>query len=143
MFYGEHEHTIDEKKRLILPSKFRAPLAGGVVLAKGFEPSIDVYPLEAWNANVARVAELDSFAPEARRMKRYVFAGALVTELDAQGRVLIPQKLAEHAGIGRDVVVAGVHDHLEIWGRTQWEAERSSTEGSVSDVAERLADKRS
>ncbi|HET7745062.1 MAG TPA: division/cell wall cluster transcriptional repressor MraZ [Gaiellaceae bacterium] len=142
MFYGEHEHTIDDKKRLILPSKFRAPLAGGVVLAKGFEPSIDVYPLEAWNANVARVADLDSFSPEARRMKRYVFAGALVTELDAQGRVLVPQKLAEHAGLGRDVVIAGVHDHLEIWDRTQWEAERSSTEGSVSDVAERIADKR-
>ena len=142
MFYGEHEHTIDDKKRLILPSKFRAPLAGGVVLAKGFEPSIDVYPLEAWNANVARVADLDSFSPEARRMKRYVFAGALVTELDAQGRVLVPQKLAEHAGLGRDVVIAGVHDHLEIWDRMQWEAERSSTEGSVSDVAERIADKR-
>ena len=100
MFYGEHEHTIDDKKRLILPSKFRAPLAGGVVLAKGFEPSIDVYPLEAWNANVARVADLDSFSPEARRMKRYVFAGALVTELDAQGRVLLPQQLVQHAELG-------------------------------------------
>ncbi len=142
MFYGEHEHTIDDKKRLILPSKFRAPLAGGVVLAKGFEPNIDVYPLGAWSENVARVADLDSFSPEARRMKRYVFAGALVTELDAQGRVLIPQKLADHAGLGRDVVVAGVHDHLEIWDRTQWDVERSSTEGSVSDVAERIADKR-
>ena len=75
-------------------------------------------------------------------MKRYVFAGALVTELDAQGRVLIPQKLADHAGLGRDVVVAGVHDHLEIWDRTQWDVERSSTEGSVSHVAERIADKR-
>jgi MraZ protein len=113
-----------------------------VVLAKGFEPNIDVYPLDAWSENVARVADLDSFSPEARRMKRYVFAGALVTELDAQGRVLIPQKLAEHAGLGRDVVVAGVHDHLEIWDRTQWDAERSSTEGSVSDVAERIADRR-
>jgi MraZ protein len=142
MFYGEHEHTIDEKKRLILPSKFRAPLAGGVVLARGIERNVDVYPLEGWRANVGRVADLDSFAPEARQMKRHVFAGALVTELDGQGRVLLPQQLVVHAGLERDVVVAGVHDHIEIWDRTQWQEERSAIEGSVSDVAERIADKR-
>lgn len=143
MFYGEHEHTIDDKKRLILPSKFRAPLAGGVVLARGIEPNVDVYPLEGWRANVARIADLDSFSSEARKMKRHVFAGVLVTELDGQGRVLLPQQLVDHAGLGRDVVVAGVHDHVEIWDRTQWQEERSTIEGSVSDVAERIADKRS
>ncbi len=142
MFYGEHEHTIDDKKRLILPSKFRAPLAGGVVLARGIEPNVDVYPLEGWRANVARIADLDAFSSEARKMKRHVFAGVLVTELDGQGRVLLPQQLVEHAGLGRDVVVAGVHDHVEIWDRTQWQEERRAIEGSVSDVAERIADKR-
>jgi MraZ protein len=142
MFYGEHEHTIDEKKRLILPSKFRAPLSGGVVLARGIESNVDVYPLDGWRANVTRIADLDSFSSEARQMKRHVFGGALVTELDAQGRVLLPQQLVEHAGLGRDVVVAGVHDHIEIWDRTQWDIQRSAIEGSVSDVAERLADKR-
>jgi MraZ protein len=142
MFYGEHEHTIDDKKRLILPSKFRAPLAGGVVLARGIEPNVDVYPLEGWRSNVARIADLDSFSSEARKMKRHVFAGVLVTELDGQGRVLLPQQLVDHAGLGRDVVVAGVHDHIEIWDRTQWQEERSAIEGSVSDVAERIADKR-
>ena len=75
-------------------------------------------------------------------MKRHVFAGVLVTELDGQGRVLLPQQLVDHAGLGRDVVVAGVHDHVEIWDRTQWQEERSAIEGSVSDVAERIADKR-
>ena len=142
MFYGEHEHTIDDKKRLILPRKFRGPLEGGVVLARGIEKNVDVYPLEGWRTTVARVADLDSFSPEARQMKRHVFGGALVTELDGQGRVLLPQHLVEHAGLGRDVVVAGVHDHAEIWDRTQWDAQRSAIEGSVSDVAERLADKR-
>ena len=142
MFYGEHEHTIDDKKRLILPRKFRGPLEGGVVLARGIEKNVDVYPLEGWKATVARVADLDSFTSEARQMKRYVFGGALVTELDAQGRVLLPQHLADHAELARDVVVAGVHDHIEIWDRTQWDVQRSAIEGSVSDVAERLADKR-
>ena len=102
----------------------------------------DVYPLDGWKANVTRIADLDSFSSEARQMKRHVFGGALVTELDAQGRVLLPQQLVEHAGLGRDVVVAGVHDHIEIWDRTQWDVQRSAIEGSVSDVAERLADKR-
>ena len=75
-------------------------------------------------------------------MKRHVFGGALVTELDAQGRVLVPQQLIEHAGLGRDGGVARVHDHIEIWDRNQWDVQRSAIEGSVSDVAERLADKR-
>ena len=143
MFYGEHEHTIDDKKRLILPRSFRRHLeGGGVVLARGIEQNVDVYPLEAWRATVARIAELDSFQREAREMKRHVFASAAVTELDAQGRVLLPQHLVQHAELGRDVVVAGVHDHVEIWDRAAWEAHRSTIEGSVSDVAERLADKR-
>ena len=143
MFYGEHEHTIDDKKRLILPRKFRAPLDGGVVLVRGIEKNVDVYPLESWKANVARIADLDSFLPESREIKRHVFASAAVTELDAQGRVLVPQQLLEHAELGREVVVAGVHDHIEVWDREKWRAQRSAIEGSVSDVAERLADRRS
>jgi MraZ protein len=75
-------------------------------------------------------------------MKRYVFAGAAVAELDAQGRVLVPGHLAEHAGIEKEVVVIGVHDHCEIWDRAAWTAHLTSIEGSAGDVAERLADKR-
>ena len=75
-------------------------------------------------------------------MKRYVFAGAAVAELDRQGRVLVPPHLAGHAGLGKDVVVAGVHDHIEIWDRALWADHLSAIEGSAGDVAERLADKR-
>ena len=76
-------------------------------------------------------------------MKRYVFAGAAVAELDKQGRVIVPLTLTEHAGIGKDVIVAGVHDHIEIWDRAAWAAQLSAIEGSAGDVAERLADRRS
>ena len=143
MFYGVYEHTVDEKNRLTLPARFRNALANGVVLACGIEKNVDVYPRESWDANVAQIAELDSLAREAREMKRHVFAMAAVTELDRQGRVLVPPHLATHAGLGRDVVVAGVHDHLEVWDRDTWAAQLTAIEGSVSDVAERLADKRS
>ena len=142
MFYGEYEHTLDEKHRLTLPARFRHSLAGGVVLARGIERNIDVYPSDTWHENMARIAELDSLSREAREMKRYVFAGAAVAELDRQGRVLLPQHLGEHAGIGKDVVVAGVHDHVEIWDRAAWTAHLNAIEGSAGDVAERLADKR-
>ena len=142
MFYGEYEHTVDEKNRLTLPARFRNALAGGVVLARGIERNIDVYPRESWDANVARIADLDSLTREAREMKRYVFAGAAVAELDRQGRVLVPPHLAEHASLGKDVLVAGVHDHIEIWDRALWVDHLSAIEGSAGDVAERLADKR-
>jgi MraZ protein len=143
MFYGEYEHTIDEKSRLTLPARFRNAFAGGVVLARGLERNIDVFPRGSWDDNVARIAELDSLTREAREMKRYVFAGAAVAELDKQGRVLVPPSLAEHAGIGKDVIVAGVHDHIEVWDRATWAAQLSAIEGSAGDVAERLADRRS
>jgi MraZ protein len=142
MFYGEYEHTVDDKKRLTLPARFRADLASGVVLARGIEKNIDVYPRASWDANVARIAELDSLNREAREMKRFVFAGAAVAELDKQGRVLIPPHLATHAGIERDVVLAGVHDRIEIWDTTEWASHLRAIEGSAGDVAERLADKR-
>ena len=142
MFYGSHEHTIDEKNRLMLPAKFRDALAGGVVLARGIDRNIDVYPRASWEASMARIAELDSLTREAREMKRYVFAAASVVEPDKQGRVVIPADLAGHAGLGKDVVVAGVQDHVEIWDRAQWTDHVSTIEGSVGDVAERAADRR-
>ena len=143
MFYGKHEHSIDEKNRLTLPARFRDALATGLVLARGIDRNIDVYPRESWDASISRIAELDSLTREAREMKRFVFAGAAVAELDRQGRVLVPPDLAGHAGLSKDVVVAGVHDHIEIWDRAQWAVHVSAIEGSVSDVAERAADRRS
>jgi MraZ protein len=142
MFYGEYEHTVDDKKRLTLPARFRDELADGVVLARGIERNIDVYPRASWDANMARIAELDSLSREAREMKRFVFAGASMAELDKQGRVLVPPHLVTHANIEKDVVLAGVHDHIEIWNAAEWASHLEAIEGSAGDVAERLADKR-
>ncbi len=142
MFYGTHEHTIDEKNRLTLPAKFRDGLDGGVVLVRGIDGTVDVYPRRSWEASAERISELDSLTREAREMKRFVFAGATVTDLDKQGRVLVPPDLARHASLGRDVAVVGVDDHIEIWDRPQWASHVSAIEGSVGDVAQRAADRR-
>jgi MraZ protein len=143
MFFGEHEHTIDDKNRLTLPARFRSAFAGGVVLTRGLDTCLDVYTRADWDALVeARLAPLDPFSREARDLKRFFFSAAADAELDRQGRVLVPPALTRHAKLGRDVVVAGVHDHLEIWDRTAWAANVNEVEGSADDVAERLAQKR-
>jgi len=140
MFYGTHEHTIDEKNRLTLPAKFRDGLGGEVVLLRGIDGNVDVHPRASWDRSVERIAELDPLTPEARKMKRYVFTGATITEVDRQGRVVVPPILLD--GLGREVAVLGVHDHVEIWDRSTWASHMSEIEGSVADVAERAADRR-
>ena len=143
MFFGEHEHTIDDKNRLTLPAKFRDALAGGVVLTRGLDDCVDVFARSDWDRLVeARLAPLDPFSKEARELKRFFFASAADAELDKQGRVLVPAARGARARLGRDVVVAGVHDHLEIWDRAAWADHVTKVEGSADDVAERLAEKR-
>ena len=143
MFFGEYEHTIDDKNRLTLPARFRDALAGGVVLTRGLDECLDVFARPDGDALVeARLAPLDPFSKEARALKRFFFSAASDAELDKQGRVLVPPALHRHARLGREVVVAGVHDHLEIWDRAAWADHVTKVEGSADDVAERLAEKR-
>jgi len=143
MFLGEYEHTIDDKNRLTLPARFRDALAGGAVLTRGLDACLDVYARSDWDRLVdARLAGLDPFSREARELKRFFFSGAADAQLDKQGRVLVPTALLEHARLGRYVVVAGVHDHLEIWERRAWRDHLASVEGSADHVAERLAEQR-
>ena len=143
MFLGEYEHTIDDKNRLTLPARFRESFAGGVVLTRGLDECLDVYARGDWDSLVdARLAPLDPFSKEARDLKRFFFSAASDAELDKQGRVLVPPALMRHGRLGREVVVAGVHDHLEIWDRSAWNDNVTKVEGSADDVAQRLAEKR-
>jgi MraZ protein len=143
MLLGEHEHTIDDKNRLTLPAKFRTAFATGVVLTRGMDGCLYAYRRDDWDALVeSRLAELDPLSQEGRRMQRFFFSGATEADLDRQGRVMIPAALIKHGGLGRDVVVAGVRDHLEIWDSAAWRKELEEVEGSAEDVAERLATKR-
>jgi MraZ protein len=143
MLLGEYEHTIDDKNRLTLPAKFRDAFAGGVVLTRGFDGCLNVFGPDEWNHLVeTRLAGLDPLSREGRVMHRYYFAGAAHAELDKQGRVPIPAPLAATADLKRDVVVAGVFDHLEIWDRAAWREHLKEVEGSAEHVAERLAAKR-
>ena len=143
MLLGEFEHTIDDKNRLTLPAKFRQALSGGLVITRGMDGCLYCYPQAEWEQLVeSRLARLDPLSREGRLMHRYFFAGASEAEPDKQGRVLVPATLAREAGIGREVVIAGVRDHLEIWDRAAWRDHVKEMEGSAEDVAERLATQR-
>jgi MraZ protein len=141
MLLGEHDHTLDDKNRLTLPAKLREHLGEEVVVTRGLDGCLAVYSRAAFEVLRARVGTLDSFSGEVRKMQRYVFSNASAGELDKQGRVVIPVRLLELAKIGREVTVAGVYDHLEIWDRAAWRAQQQAAEGSAEDVAERLANR--
>jgi MraZ protein len=142
MLLGEYEHTLDDKNRLTLPAKFRQALGGGVVVTRGMDGCLFVFTRGDWDDFVsARLEGLNPFSREARQMSRFMFAGATETELDKQGRIMVPPALLEHARLGREVVVAGVRDHIEIWDQAAWRKQLKEVEGSVELVAERLAAK--
>ena len=139
MLLGEHEHSLDEKNRLTLPARLRAAFADGVVVTRGLDGCLFAYPRASWERMAGRIQSLDPLSQEARVMQRHFFAGAAAGELDRQGRMVLPQALLEHAGLTREITVAGVHDHLEIWDRAKWRQQMHEVEGSAEDVAERLA----
>ncbi|HEX2302064.1 MAG TPA: division/cell wall cluster transcriptional repressor MraZ [Gaiella sp.] len=140
MFIGTYEHTIDEKSRLTLPARFRDALGEGVVLARGLDGNVAVYPRETWAMTVeARISALDPLSREARELRRFFFSGAAEADLDRQGRILVPAVLTRHAGLEREVVVAGNYDHLELWNPGAWEQHLHAVEGSAEHAAERLA----
>jgi transcriptional regulator MraZ len=142
MLIGEHEHTIDDKNRLTLPARFREAFADGVVLTRGMDGCLYAYPRGHWERTAGEIGSLNDLSSEGRVMKRFFFSGAAADEPDRQGRIAVPPALARHAGLGRDVVVAGVYDHLEIWDRNAWADQLRKVEGSVEDVARRLASTR-
>jgi len=139
MLLGEHEHSLDDKNRLTLPAKLRAAFEDGVVVTRGLDGCLFAYPRAEWEGLVTRLRGLDPLAEASRRLQRHFFAGAAQTELDRQGRMVLPPSLIEHAGLSREITVAGVHDHLEIWDRAKWRRQLHEVEGSAEDVAERLA----
>src|SRR5437773_2709794 len=140
MLLGEYEHTIDDKNRLTLPAKFRAGFADGVVLSFSNDGCLEAYPVAEYERTIsARITAIDPISRESRVMRRAYFASATVTEMDKQGRVVLPANLAGRCDIEKDVVVIGLYDHAEIWNRDAWRVAATDAEGRVDDVAERLA----
>jgi MraZ protein len=141
MLLGEYDHTLDDKNRLTLPAKLRDELGDEVVITRGLDGCLAVYSRSAFDVLAARMGTLDPLSRETRTMQRYFFTGAPPVELDKAGRMVVPAKLLEELEIGREVTIAGVYDHLEIWDRASWREQLTHAGGSAEDVAERLANR--
>jgi MraZ protein len=139
VFLGRYTHNLDDKGRLALPSKFRPELAGGVVVTRGFDACLLVYPTAAWLPLAEKVAALSISDPDVRLLRRMLFANATDMDLDRQGRILIPADLRTHAGIEREAIVVGMHTFIELWSPSGWDAQSELVERDGASIAERLA----
>jgi len=122
VFTGEYRHAVDGKGRIAVPARFRGQLADGAVVARWIDSCLAIFPMNAWNELSAKVGSLPITDPNARLLQRQLFAGARETELDAQGRVLVPQGLRTYAGLETETLVLGSRDHAELWAPARWEA---------------------
>ena len=138
MFLGEFEHALDDKGRLAIPAKFRPALADGMVITRGLDACLFVWPMEDWRVVAQKLAQLSLMHADARRLQRLLFAGATDTAPDRLGRVLVPSFLRDYAELREAVVVVGLLNHLEIWGRANWQTERALAEQERSQLAEHL-----
>jgi MraZ protein len=139
-FTGTFEHTLDAKNRLTIPSKFRAELSKGVYLSRAIENVISLYPAETYTAmaDQALAGFPNPFPQQARETRRLLFGTAFETELDSAGRVMLTPRFLEHAGIGREVVITGVGDCLELWDRSRWEDYDTDLTARAPDLTESL-----
>ena len=120
MFMGEYRHTVDSKGRLIIPAKFRELLGAEFVVTRGLDGCLFVYHMDSWGEYVEELKKLPLTDRNARLFKRFLIAGATTCELDRQGRILLPVTLREFADIDKDVLLAGMLDHIEIWNEERW-----------------------
>ncbi len=137
MFMGEYNHTIDNKGRSILPSKFRETLGEDFVLTQGLDGCLFVYPNDEWMNFVSQLKSLPG-SKDARQLQRYFMAGAANCEVDKQGRFLIPSKLREQAGLEKDIVFVGVLSKIEIWSKERWDSNNNYE--NMDQIADHMAD---
>ncbi len=138
MFIGEFHHNIDEKKRLIIPSKFREELGDEFVITRGIENCLYVYSKSSWDVITNKLGTLPFTKKNARSFNRFFLSGATVAEFDKNGRVLITSPQLSYAEITKECVIIGVGDRLEIWSYEKWKDFYDSASQDMSDIAETL-----
>lgn len=137
---GEYQHTLDDKGRMIVPVKFRDGLGSSFVMTRGLDKCLFVYPMAEWEILESKLKSLPMTRADARSFVRFFFSGATECELDKQGRILIPSPLRDYAQLGRDSVVLGVSNRVEIWSKELWEGYAEEAEESFAEIAEKLVD---
>lgn len=140
MFIGEYTHTLDPKKRLALPAKFRKELGRKAVVTKGLDNCLFVYPIKQWEKVTESFSNLSMGQSGARAFNRNMLAGAFEIEVDSMGRLLVPELLKDFAGLKKEVSVLGVSNRIELWDKKKWEAYRKDIEKQADALAEKLGE---
>lgn len=140
MFIGEYTHTMDEKRRVSLPQAFRKELDGEVVLTRGLDSCIFLFTNKAWQDIADELASLSFGDADSRGLNRFLLSGAREVDIDASGRILVPDFLADFADLEKEVVFTGVHSRIELWGREQWESYTEDVESQADLLAQTLGD---
>ncbi len=138
MFIGEYRHTIDTKKRLALPIRFRKELGKTIIITRGFENCLIVYPQKEWKIMSDKLGKLPVSQADARGFSRIMLAGAMEVALDKLGRILIPEYLKKYAGLKKNAVVCGLSNRLEIWDAKKWAIYRGKMEKDLGNLAANL-----
>ena len=140
MLIGEYTHSLDDKKRLSLPAKFRKEIGKKVVVTHGLDTCLFLYPMHTWEGVSERLAGLSIGREDTRGFSRFMLAGAVEVAVDAIGRILIPDFLKEFAGLKSKVVITGVHSRLEIWNEKTWSEYKKRIEKQADVMAEKLGE---
>lgn len=142
MFYGEYEHTLDNKGRVIIPSKFREifkeHFTEKFYITRGLDQCLFVFTEEGWKSEEKKFRDMSFTRKESRSFNRLFFSGACDVICDKQGRILIPDYLKSYAGIQEDVVIIGVSNRIEIWSKAKWSEFYGSNKDQFEEFAEKL-----
>jgi MraZ protein len=139
MLYGEYDHAIDDKGRVTVPAKLRARLDAGLVVTKGIDPCLWLYPADVWAELAQEINTLPLTDPRAREFKRQAFGGASHSVPDRQGRVILPPYLREYADLDNQAVIIGLFDHCEIWNPGRWRDRQQRSDNSPEERAAQFA----
>jgi MraZ protein len=138
MFMGEYHHSIDNKGRMIVPSKFRDDLGEMFIITRGLDQCLFGYPLSEWSLIEEKLKGLPLTKKDARAFTRFFFSGATESELDKQGRINIPAPLLTYAKLEKECVILGVSNRIEIWSKPIWEDYFTQSEDSFAEIAENM-----
>jgi len=138
MLIGQYEHTIDNKKRLALPAKFRGELGDKVIITKGVENCLVIYTEKEWEIMSSKLGNLPISQTEARSFARIILAGAMEVSIDKLGRILVPDYLKNYADLKKNVVICGLSNRLEVWDAEKWNNYTQTAEKGVQEIVSKL-----
>lgn len=140
MLIGEYTHNIDAKKRLSLPSKWRKELGKNIVVTRGLDNCLFIYPMREWENITKKIGELPFGQADTRGFNRFFLSGAVEAEVDGVGRILVPDFLKDFAHLKAKVVLAGIHNRVEVWDEKRWNDYKRKIESQADALAEKLGE---